>query len=83
MTSVRIVTCPACSKDHNLYGDGYAWLSGKSYCSKECYDTLFHPCKHCGDVTMGECGTLDKETGMNECLPCYLKTRGLVVVRIC
>lgn len=82
----EIRPCVVCGKKHNIYGDGYAWLSGNSYCSSECYDTLFVSCIHCGCKTMRSEDGIDdngKVIKVDECDKCYLKTRNLTVVRIC
>jgi DNA-directed RNA polymerase subunit RPC12/RpoP len=67
-------TCAACGKQFKQ-PEQYAYLSGDFYCSRACYATLFTDCIHCGQTTM-------LTDGEPECHDCYLKTRGLTVVRL-
>ena len=72
-------TCANCGKLRKQY----CYLSGKHYCSKKCYATLFAPCVVCKQKNM-QCLVNLKHAHHPEqiCDPCYNKKHGLVICTI-
>ena len=81
-------TCAACGYTHtkSKYQDwNWPTLSGKDYCSPECYDTLFAECQECHRETM--CALANTKPHWGNYLPqeqlcstCYDKKHNLVSV---